>query len=240
MSLIEITKDIYYYPFDDKYLRPNLFYIRGDKKSIAVDAGNSKMHRNDFFEELEKFKFDEPEAIVLTHCHWDHTLGLDGYQGQSIATRISKERLAEFRDYSWSKDNLKEITKKGFMTKFSYLYMRKVYRNNPIIIPEIKSSYENEKVFDLGNLRVHLLETKNPHSEDSTVIWIPERKVVIIGDSDYPSYKDNAAFFDQEKTVTYCEELEKLPFEYYCGSHIEPLNRTEGLKKLEELRKQVE
>lgn len=240
MSLIEITKDIYYYPFDDKYLRPNLFYIRGDKKSIAVDAGNSKMHRNDFFEELEKFKFDEPEAIVLTHCHWDHTLGLDGYQGQSIATRISKERLAEFHEYSWCKDNLKEITKKGFMTKFSYLFMRKVYRNDPIIIPVISESYTDHKRIDLGNFEVHLIQMKNPHSENSTVIWIPERKVVIIGDSDYPSYRNNVAFYDKEKTLAFCEEIESLPFEYYCGSHIEPLNRTEGLEKLEELRTQVE
>lgn len=240
MSLIEITKDIYYYPFDDKYLRPNLFYIRGDKKSIAVDAGNSKMHRNDFFEELEKFKFDEPEAIVLTHCHWDHTLGLHDYTGDSIATKISKERLAEFQNYSWSKDNLKEITKKGFMTKFSYLFMRKVYRNDPIIIPEIRIGFEKQKVIDLGNLQVYLKETKNPHSEDSTVVWIPERKVVIIGDSDYPSYSDNVAFFDKEKTLSYCREIEELPFEYYCGSHIEPLNRREAMEKLQELRNQAE
>ncbi|MDO5649877.1 MAG: MBL fold metallo-hydrolase [Gallicola sp.] len=240
MSLIKIEEGTYYYPFDDRYLRPSLFYIQGSRKSLAVDAGNSKMHREDFFKELQKNRLREPDIIVLTHCHWDHTLGLHDYKGLSFATRQSKDRLAEFKEYTWTKDSLIEMTKKGFMSKFSYLFMRKVYRNHPIVIPEIQEVYGEKMDIDLGGRTVRLIKTKTPHCEDATILWMPEEKIVIVGDGDYPSYKNNIEFYDTERTVSFCDRIEKLPFEYYCGSHKRPLNRKEGLRTLEELRKKTE
>ena len=240
MSFIKIEEGICYYPFDDKYLRPNLFYIRGEGKSLAVDAGNSRKHRLEFFEEIKKQDLKEPDIIVLTHCHWDHTLGLDGFEGRSISTEQSKNRLAEFRNFSWTKDSLKEITKQGFMSKFSYLYMRKVYRNDPIHIPDIGESYKGRKKLDVGGKIVELIQTETPHCEDSTIVLIPDQKIVIIGDGDYPSYKNNVEFYDKERTLSFCKTVESLPFEYYCGSHKRPLNRIDGLKQLELLRKKAE
>lgn len=79
-----------------------------------------------------------------------------------FATRESKDRLAEFKEYTWTKDSLIEMTKKGFMSKFTYLFMRKVYRNHPIVIPEIKEVYGKELDIDLGGRTVRLIKTKHP------------------------------------------------------------------------------
>lgn len=44
MELIKLSERIYMLPFVRETDRPNLFYIKGDSYSVAVDAGNSAAH----------------------------------------------------------------------------------------------------------------------------------------------------------------------------------------------------
>ena len=54
MKLERLTERIWYYTFEPERDRPNLGYIRGDKWSIAIDAGHSQEHTNEFYEALKK------------------------------------------------------------------------------------------------------------------------------------------------------------------------------------------
>lgn len=237
MSLIKLEEGVYYYPYDDRYLRPNLFYIKGEKKSWAIDGGNTEEHRLDFFQAIEDEGFPLPEKIILTHCHWDHSFGVKGFAGEVISTLESKLRLDNFRKYEWNKKSLLEMTKKGYMSKFSYLFMRKVYREKEIHIPKVDRIYKDRHGEDLGGIHLEIIKTMNPHCEDSFLLWIPERGVLIIGDADYPSYENNVAHYDFKKTMAFCDLVEGIPFEIYCGSHKDPINRKEALVNLMDLRK---
>ena len=76
MGLERITERVWVYPYEEERDRPNLSYIRGDRWSLAVDAGHSEDHTKAFYRELEKAVLPLPELTVLTHWHWDHTFGM--------------------------------------------------------------------------------------------------------------------------------------------------------------------
>ncbi len=75
--------------------RPMLAYVKGDKFSLAVDAGYSASHVNDFYEALKMNDFGEPDFTVITHWHYDHTFGLHATKGVSIAHQNTNLFLRE-------------------------------------------------------------------------------------------------------------------------------------------------
>ena len=74
MELIRFTDRIFYLPHEEKTDRPLLAYIKGDKFSLAIDAGNSADHVNKFYKSLEAENLKKPEVTIITHWHWDHPL----------------------------------------------------------------------------------------------------------------------------------------------------------------------
>ena len=67
--LKKLTDRIWYFPFEEERDRPNMGYIRGDKWSLAVDAGHSAAHTQAFYKALQENGLPLPEITVLTHWH---------------------------------------------------------------------------------------------------------------------------------------------------------------------------
>ena len=57
MKIERLTERIWYYPFEKERDRPNLGYIRGDRWSLAVDAGHSDAHLADFTGRWKRLAF---------------------------------------------------------------------------------------------------------------------------------------------------------------------------------------
>ena len=66
MELKKLTKNIYYLPHEPEVDRPMLAYVKGEKYSLAVDAGYSFCHVKDFYESIELNKFGIPDFTVIT------------------------------------------------------------------------------------------------------------------------------------------------------------------------------
>ena len=94
-ELIKITARIYYFPFDDDKDRPVLGYIRGDRFSVAVDAGHSAEHVADFYRAIKMKGLPEPALTVITHWHWDHTFGMHAVKGKTMASRRTNAHLRQ-------------------------------------------------------------------------------------------------------------------------------------------------
>lgn len=74
-----------------------LGYIRGERYSLAVDAGNSRRHVEKFYAALDAAELRRPDFTVLTHWHWDHTFvfdeptsGLDYHRMLEVSNMIRK------------------------------------------------------------------------------------------------------------------------------------------------------
>ncbi len=87
MNIKKLTNKIYYFPHEVETDRPMIAYIKGKKYSLAIDAGYSEKHIDDFYNSLEKVSLKKPDFTVITHWHYDHTFGMHYIHGISIAQK---------------------------------------------------------------------------------------------------------------------------------------------------------
>ena len=108
MELHKLTHHCWYSDSEPLTDRPSLGYILSDSgKSIVVDAGNSPAHYNEFLSCLDRNGFPYPSLCVITHSHWDHTLGISKVRVPVIACALTQLHLAEMK--SWTDQDLKEF-----------------------------------------------------------------------------------------------------------------------------------
>lgn len=100
MELKILNDRMFYYPHQPETDRPMLAYLKGEKITLAIDAGNSAAHVDEFYTALETKGLKKPDFTVITHWHWDHTFGMHHIHGLSIAhckTNVMLEN--EGKDY---------------------------------------------------------------------------------------------------------------------------------------------
>ena len=83
-GLRQLTERVFYLPHEEPADRPVLGYIRGERYSLAVDAGNSRRHVEKFYAALDAAELRRPDFTVLTHWHWDHTFGNEHFAGKKV------------------------------------------------------------------------------------------------------------------------------------------------------------
>ena len=176
MELKRLTEHIWYMPYEEERDRPNLGYVKGDRWSLAVDAGHSAAHTGEFYELLAKEKLPLPDLTVLTHWHWDHTFGMHAVNGLCAANYKTNRYLAEWKQ---------KIEKNG-PGEFLALdeSIRKEYSgNSAVIVKPADIVFSGRMAIDLGNCTVQILETEAPHTDDSTLVHIAEDKTLFLGDA---------------------------------------------------------
>lgn len=68
-QLKQLTERVYYMPADGDLDRPVLGYIKGDKFSLRIDAGNSASHVANFDQEVERLGLPKEAMTLITHWH---------------------------------------------------------------------------------------------------------------------------------------------------------------------------
>ena len=175
MKLEQLTERIWYFPHEKERDRPNLGYIRGDRWSLAVDAGHSDTHTAEFYRALEEAGLSLPQLTVLTHWHWDHTFGLHAIHGLSLANAVTNRYLREFRDRI-------EKNGPGEFLALDESIRREYAGNKPVRIIPADLEFTGEMMLDAGNCPIRVFQAAAPHTDDSTLIEVPGEKVLFIGD----------------------------------------------------------
>ena len=205
MELKQLTGRIWYYPYEQERDRPNLIYIRGDRWSLAVDAGHSDAHIAEFYSALEEAGFPLPQLTVLTHWHWDHTFAMHKVHGLTLANAVTNRHLREIRD---------QVEKEGPECFLSlHESIRKEYAGNrPVIIVPSDLEFTGEMTLDCGNCPVRIFQAVSPHTDDATLIEVPGEKALFIGDANsgsFPDWKKDPALAGKlaEAVETTCAEI---------------------------------
>lgn len=115
MRLEQLTERIFYYTHEQASDRPCLAYVRGDRYSLAVDAGYSERHLRLFYAALRGKGLPLPDFTVLTHWHFDHTLALHAAAGVTV----SCEKTAEYLAAAQRRKNCCKICTKNSAAEFS-------------------------------------------------------------------------------------------------------------------------
>ena len=112
-------------------------------------------------------------TVVLSHWHLDHVAGTEVFADSEV---ISSRRTAELLSAK------RTAIERGELEGPPPI--------EPLILPT--RTYEDRLRIDLGEESVELIHT-DIHSDDATVLWLPERRILLCGDT-------------MEDTITYVDE----------------------------------
>ena len=223
MKLVKISDHVYYYTFDSNLDRPCLGYIKGDNQSLAVDAGHSSRHVNDFYLALKEEGLPLPDITVLTHWHWDHTFGMHQIHGRSLASNRTDRKLRELE--------MEMTPEKKIEFIHSDICIRREYANDlPVCVLPADETFQGSKEIDLGNILVRILEAPSPHTPDTTLVYIPSDKVLFLGDAtlgEFPTWK-----MDKERVKGLIRVIEEMEIDTCVIGHWFPTSKKEILQEL--------
>ncbi len=193
MKLERLTERVWIYPYEVERDRPNLSYIRGDRWSLAVDAGHSDNHVREFYGALEAEGLPLPQLTVITHWHWDHTFGMHAIRGLSLANERTNRYLTDFRG---------RLEKEGpaFFLAMHESIRREYEGGKPVIVTPADLVFQGEMRLDAGNCPIRVFQAEAPHTDDSTLIDLPGEKLLIMGDctgGTFPDWEMDQALADQ-------------------------------------------
>ncbi|NOW05484.1 MBL fold metallo-hydrolase [Clostridium beijerinckii] len=239
MGLIKVTERVYYLINDRETDRPVLGYIKGDKYALMVDAGNSKNYLEKFNDSIEKLNLRLPDYVAITHWHWDHTYGMHSVTGKTIACEITNQQLKVMSKWQWTDESMKKRLSTGEDIEFADTNIRKEYKNlQDINVVPADIVFKNNLELDLGGLKVILKNVVSPHSKDSVIVYIPEEKVVFIGDAYGMDYYNNCEY-NAVKLKSLINMLEGLEFDVCFPGHSSPINKTEIIEYLKSQHKKI-
>lgn len=225
MGLKAITNKVFYYPHQTDTDRPMLAYLKGNKFALAIDAGNSAMHVEEFYGALEAAGLRKPDFTIITHWHWDHTFGMHHIGGTSIAHRKTNELLRQ------EKNKLSDGAYVDFLKEDDPCFGREYAGDKEIIVVSSDMEFADELILDLGGITAIMYHAVSPHSEDTVLIHTPEEKVLFLGDATSEDFFNNG-YMDRDRLNTLINEIEKTDCQYCVLSHTEPLTKQDLLNYL--------
>lgn len=223
MELKKLNEHIWYMPFEEERDRPNLGYIKGDKMSLAIDAGHSEAHLREFYDLLQKAGLPLPSLTVITHWHWDHTFAMHAVNGLTIANKTTNWHLLEF---------MKKIETSG---PDSFLNMndsvRKEYEGGKeVIIVPADIVFEGDMTIDLGGCTVKILQTKAPHTDDSTLVYVCEDKTLFLGDATCAQFPNGSR--DKDLANELADKIRTIDPKICVEGHWQPVETEDTLADL--------
>ncbi|QUG41939.1 MBL fold metallo-hydrolase [Psychrobacillus sp. INOP01] len=218
--LNKLSDTIYYLSNEDDRERPTLGLIYGDHSSLIIDSGNSTQHAKDFLLEIEKLNVPPVKYVVITHAHWDHFLGMNEFNATVIVNRQTNDIIKEWESYSYDDNSLQNYVNSNQMSAMcmkiiqSDMPNRDSFKlNSPDII------FENTLTIDLGNKVCILERIKSTHTDDSTIIYIPDEKVIFLGDCAYGTTTNSLFHFKQSLLMPMIKDIQKYEAEMFLLGH---------------------
>lgn len=234
--LHQLTDDIYYMSAMEETDRPVLALIVGENRSLVVDAGNSEQHAQLFLHLLNQQGLERPHYLAITHWHWDHVFGIKTMGIPTFAHVETKRKVEEMVTLDWSDQALDERVAQGQEILFC---SEKIKAELPIrdhlelAAPDI--GFVDRVEVDLGGIHCIIEHVGGDHSNDSSIIYIPERKVLFLGDCLCPDLYSGQWSYSLEKMLPLLQKLQSYDAEFYVESHSVPVDKEMMMQEFKEL-----
>ncbi len=235
--LEKVTDRIYYMSHSDETDRPALGIIVGDKCCMVIDAGNSPRHAKDFLKEIKEMGFPEVKYLVITHHHWDHVFGINEWEAVSIASQKTYEYMKTYCNLKYDDISLEEAKMNHIFKDFSINCLKQeIEHMDALKLNNFDISYCGEMTIDLGNVTCIIREIPSPHTEDSTIVYVPEEKSLFLGDCVYGYNSQGFNYYDRELMEQVIRLIEAYDAEHYLCSHESICSRDEMISYFNQLR----
>ncbi|MDT0173963.1 MBL fold metallo-hydrolase [Exiguobacterium sp. BRG2] len=236
----QLTSRIWYQTPVSETDRPILAVVRGEKHQLMIDAGNSSAHAALFLEEMKTHNLGSPDLLALTHWHWDHIFGMKHLGLPSIATKQTITHMKEMQPYAWTDEALQERMDQGIEIPFCADAIKLEFgatRDIEVVLPTI--GFTGQLEIDLGGVQCQLIEVENDHSPGSLLVYIPEERVVFLGDAMYADIFSSKWNYTVERTKRLLAAIDRLEADYYVWSHGEAMPKSEFEEEVNMLRRAI-
>jgi glyoxylase-like metal-dependent hydrolase (beta-lactamase superfamily II) len=182
----QISAHVDRYTPDERFDRPALGAVHGDRATLLVEGGASEAHLGAFAAELAARGRPPVTAIALTHWHWDHSFGSAGVPVRVVAHRDTAAALAVQAGYDWSDAALDARVRDGLEIAFCAANIRLELPDRSglrIVVPS--ETYLDRRTIDLGGVVADLVHVGGDHAADSCVVHVPGDDVLFLGDCLY-------------------------------------------------------
>lgn len=233
MGLEQLTEHVYYLPHDAATDRPVLGYVRGQHYAVAIDAGNSQKHVLKFYDALAGVGFALPAVTAITHWHWDHTFGMHAVEGKTVVCGKTQQKLREVAQWAWSEEAMAQRLQTGQEIEFCDTNIRLEYpdRTEVKVVPG-DVVFEGRLTLELGGVQCILLEVPSPHTQDCTLVLVPQDKVLFVADADCEDFY-HGAVWQPDRLAAYLAAIRGLDFAYYVLGHAPYESKADAVARLE-------
>ncbi|HZG84321.1 MBL fold metallo-hydrolase [Paenibacillus sp.] len=222
--LEQLTKRFAYMPADGSVDRPILGAVLGDERTLYIDAGNSRRHASAFREAVRAAHAVREPMTALTHWHWDHAFGAPYERMPLIAHRRTREALAKLVGLDWSDEALDERVRTGEEIEFCTSYIKKEFgeiRDIEIALPDM--TFDRSVTLHLGSVDCVIDHIGGVHADDHSIVYIPEERVLFLGDALGPAIYDGPRYYDAVDLLRLIDRVREYPAEWYIESHSQPV-----------------
>ena len=223
--LQQIGTHTWIFPLESAKDRPNLGYVLGKETALAIDAGHSSSHVEDFYRTLEAEGLPLPDLTVITHWHWDHTFGMHAVHGKILARPETNQQLLEIQK--------KIADNPGYGKKFlksDPCIIREYAGGVPLVVVPADEELTGDRTLDLGDVSVELHYAESPHTDDALLVYVPDDKVLFVGDAqlgEFPTW-----FMNPDKSAALKRRVMSYDVKTIIDGHWRPYTKAEYLEEL--------
>lgn len=218
--LNKLSDTIYYLSHEEDRDRPTLGLVCGDQYSLIIDSGNSTQHAKEFLQEIEKLNVPPIKYLVITHAHWDHFLGMNEFNATIIVNSRTNELLKEWQSYKFDDHSMQQyVNTKKMSAKCMEIIETEIPNRDSFKLNSPHIIFENTLTIDLGNKICLIEKIKSTHTDDSTIIYIPDEKVIFLGDCVYGTTANSLYHFKQSLLLPMIEDIQKYDAELFLLGH---------------------
>lgn len=240
--LRQITSRAWFLPNDHATDRPCLGYVRGDRYALMIDAGNSPAHHQLFLDQLTAAGLPVPDAVAITHSHWDHTYAMCAAAAPTLVNHKTQEHLLQMSRWPWTLPAMEERLRTREDILFCHECILKEYPDLSVIrVVPGDVVYHHRLSLDLGGIHAELIHLENSHADDCSIVYIPEEKLVFLGDITCDDLHHEPRCIHQARYDKLRQSLTELDFTRSVEGHWDQIcTKADILASMEETQAEVD
>lgn len=214
--------------------RPVLGVISGTQGTLIVDAGNSPSHANLLLNELAGLHLAPAKFVAITHWHWDHVFGIHTLNLPTFAHSETRRIVTAMAALDWSDEALDRRVVEGQEIAFcrDNIKLELPDRSGLILRPP-DIAFSDPLTIDLGGVTCQLVPVGGDHASDSVVVYVPEDKVMFIGDCLCEDLYSRAPRYTPRKLLPLIDKLLAYDVDFYLEGHApQPISGQQMIKDL--------
>jgi glyoxylase-like metal-dependent hydrolase (beta-lactamase superfamily II) len=220
-----ISDHVYWMNPEQRGDRPLMGAVAGKNGTLVVEGGNSKAHARLFWSELRAANLPKPAFVAITHWHWDHVFGAGVFGVPILSSNGTQRIVQQMARMDWSDAALDQRVEEGVEIAFcrDNIKIELPDRTGLTITPP-NIAFEGAVSIDLGGVTAQLVPVGGDHASDSTVVYVPEERILFLGDCHYPDLYHGPDNYTVNQLFPLIDKLLSFPVDFYlCGHQDEPV-----------------